>query len=595
MYSVSQAYKTLMASGNIQTKLTFTIGEDEYTEENILAGSFQVTNQCTDTKDITLGAVYVGQLTATLRNVNITRNNWRDKVIVPTFSVLIDADEDEWEDVPLGVFTITEATWKSSGVSIKAYDNMAKFDKALSLNQSGGYLYDFLVVACTDCGVTLGMTEAQVQALPNGLQYFSYYSEVEVDTWRDLLSWIAQTMGGYATINRAGELEIRTYGTTSVDTLGRANRHVNGSFSDYITKYTMLSYVSLAEKTTKIIAADPNNGTLMSLGTNPFLQTKSQAVPAAQNILTAIGNICYNPFKINTISNPAYDLGDVITFTGGIAGTTATCCLQKYVFKLHNRFEMSGYGADPNGAAARSKTEKEINNLATSASLSAMGFYEYRNVSEIVADNQRKQVVRIKIVTNVATRVHIHCNINLETEADDAITEVMATYIIDGTEQTLHPQETYIDGKHVLHLMYVLPMSANQTSHFFVYLDAINGAYTIEREGAWAYASGVGLVGDGIWDGEIECYDESVDITVDVTMTVQACTETISVATQVPVGGTLTDTAVVLTMPEVAYIESLTDSVSIINHGGADVRVLEDTDIRYTEDGELRMTEEEAS
>ena len=596
MYPVSQAYKDLMSSGIIQSKITFTIGEDEYTEENILAGSFQITNQCTDTKDITLGAVYVGQLTATLLNVNITRNNWRNKVIVPTFSVLIDEENDTWEDVPLGKFTIAEATWKSTGVVIRAYDNMTKFDKPFSISQSGGYMYDFLAVACSECDVDLGQTQAQIRALPNGTQFFSFYSEIEVSTWRDLISWIAQTMGGYATINRDGELEIRTYGQTSVDTLGRSNRHVNGSFSDYLTKYTMLSYVLLSEKATKIVSADPNDGTLMALGTNPFLQNKHQAVSATQNILTAIGNIRYNPFKISTISNPAYDLGDVITFTGGIAGTSIKSCIQKYVFKLRKNIELSGYGADPDGAAAKSKAQKELTSLALSSSLSAMGFYEYKNVTEIVANHARKQIVRLKIVTDAATRVHIHINVNLETESDDEVaTHIMATYVIDGSEQDLHPQETYIDGNHVLHLMYIMPMSGNQTSHFYAYLETDDGVYSIEREGVWAYASGAGLVGDGIWDGDIDAYDETEILTVDAAMTVTSASETLSVSKQTPITFEFEEEIGLFTLSDIQLLDDTNDSVRIIDHGSAEPRVLEDEETnRVTEDGDARMTEEEA-
>lgn len=594
MYPVSEAYKSLMAGGVIQSKITFTIGEDEYTEANILAGSFQITNQCTDTKDITLGAVYVGQLTATLLNVNITRNNWRNKVIEPVFSVLIDPEDDEWEDVPLGKFTITEATWKATGVTIRAYDNMVKFDKAFSLNQSGGYLYDFLLVACTECDVDLGMTEAQVQALPNGSMYFSFYSEIEVSTWRDLIGWIAQVMGGYATINRDGELEIRTYSQTSIDSLGRGDRHTGGSFSDYVTKYTMLSYVLLSEKATKIVSADPNDGTLMVLGTNPFLQNKHQAVEATQNILTAIANIRYNPYKVNTISNPAYDLGDVLTFTGGIAGTTTKGCVQKYVFKLRKSIELSGFGADPDSASAKSKTQKEINSIAQASSISAMGFYEYRNVNEIVSDHSRKQVVRLKIATDAATRVHIHCNINLETVSDDDIsTRIKAIYIIDGNEKDLHPQETYIDGYHVLHLMYIMPMSANQVSHFFVYLETDDGIYSIEREGAWAYASGVGLVGDGVWDGEIDVYDDVSLIDINYTLTVKTCSDSASVSKLTPTTADLEDEPELIDINEISVESNFVERVRIINYEQDQQRLCEDDDERITEDGDYRFTERE--
>lgn len=592
MYSVSQAYKALMAGDSIQTRLTFTIGNDEYTEENILANSFKITNQCTDTKDIVLGSVYIGQLTAILRNVNITRNNWSNQVITPTFSVLIDEEEDEWEDVPLGQFTITDATWKASGVEIKAYDNMRKFDKPFSLNQSSGFMYDFLLYACSECDVELAQSEIEIKALPNGTQYFVYYSDVDVSTWRDFISWIAQTMGGYAIVNREGKLEIHSYGQEAVDSLGKSNRHTGGAFSDYTTKYTMLSYVVIEGNETKVVSASPNDGSLMTLGANPFLQSSAIAEQAVQNILTAIGNIRYNPFKVSTISNPAYDLGDVIEFTDGIAGTSSLCCVQKYTFQLHKKIELSGYGADPNSAAAKSKIQKELSNVAKSAALSEMGFTEYRNVSEITATNERKQIVRLKLSTNATTKAHIHCSVNLQTVADADVTGIIATYVLDGTEQDLHPQETYIDGHHVLHLMYILPMVTNEITYFYIWLTAVDGSYTIAREGVWAYASGVGLVGDDVWDGIISIDDIYDPITVDINLTIVECEEELSVALQTPIGVSRFDSVHEVEIPETALEGTWLDAVTIIGDFGSRAIITESGEYNIAiEDGDALYTE----
>ena len=124
MYSVSNDYRAQIHNAVTRSYVTFTIGNTQYTEDNILQGSFKISNQCTGTNDVTLGAVYVGVLNATLRNVSITRQNWRGAVITPTFHFLVDEDLDTWETVPLGVYTISQAEWKASGVVVRAYDNM---------------------------------------------------------------------------------------------------------------------------------------------------------------------------------------------------------------------------------------------------------------------------------------------------------------------------------------------------------------------------------------------------------------------------------------------------------------------------------------
>lgn len=600
MYDVSEEYRETIHSEIFRTKLTFTIDNATYTDENILQGSLQLTNQCTDTKDVKLGAVYVAELTATLRKVNVARNLWRGKQITLTHWLQTDEDNDIWEAVPLGVFTISEAQWKASGVVIRAYDNMQKFDKPFSLNQSGGLLYDFLAYASTECDVALAQTEQELKALPNGTQFFSYFSASDVETWRDLISYIAQVYGGFATIDRTGKLVIKRYGGEAVDDLPTSSRHTGGTFSDYVTKYTAVSYVDIEAKEVRRLAAAVDDGITLALGSNPFLQNRQQAGDALPNILAAVQQIQYTPFSFTMASNPAYDLGDVVTCAGGIAGnSTNYCCIQKYIYAYHKKFTISGYGADPATASARSKTDKSIAGLSASTSADAMGFYEFRNVQQIHIDaGVKRRVVTMRIASTAETRVHFHFNINLRTTDNDAnsITYVTATYIVDGAEQDVKPEETYIDGKHVMHLMYVLPMLPNAISILTLYLTAASGTIDIERGGLWAYASGAGLVGDEEWNGILDLYDDANDFAIAEIVTFKTAAETITTNLQVPMGATLTDAAEDLAVQELQYTEALTDAVRVVNYEDEALRVTEDgEDVRTTEDGDNRFTEKEHS
>lgn len=599
MYNVSNEYRAKIHGDVYKTRMTFEIDGTTYTDDNVLQGSLTITNQCTDTKDVKVGAVYVGQLNATFRNVNIARNLWRGKQITVTSYLQIDEDEDTWEAVPVGVYTVSEAQWKASGVVVKAFDNMAKFDKPLSLNQSGGLLYDFLVVASSECDVDLAQTEQEIKALPNGTQFFSYFNANDVETWRDLISYIAQIFGGFATIDRTGKLVFRTYTQTAVDTLTTHDRHTDGVFSDYVTKYTAVSYIAIEAKEMRRYAAEVDDGVTMALGGNPFLQVRTQAATALPNILAAVEQIRYTPFAVKSAANAAYDLGDVLTCSGGIAGTTQTCCVQKITLQHHKAFRIQGFGADPTTAAAKSKTDKNIAGLSSSTAAGEIGFYEYRNVMPfIIGDNVRRRVMSLRCVSTAETRVQIHVNICLEAQTLEGFDKmnVVATYMIDAEEQDLHPTETYIDGKHVLHLMYILPMQQDSISMFVLYLTPQDGILIIDRGALWAFASGAGIVGDDEWDGIFDLIEEAVDFAIPDSIIVKTASEAISINAQVPVGATLSDNAVVLTMPETAYTEQLDERVRIVNHEDEAPRITEDgEDVRITEDGDTRFTEKEHS
>lgn len=596
MYNVSNDYLSKINSGIIKSKITFTVSGSNivYGDDNILNGSFSITNQSTDTKDVVLGSVYVGQLTATLRGVSVPRNSWRNVVITPSFNLEI--ANNTWESVPLGVFIVSEATHSKSGITIKAYDNMSKFDKAMSMNQSVGYLYDFLVLASQACNVTLAQSEQELKALPNGGTVFQFFSKSDVETWRDLISWVAQTCGGFATINRAGQLEIRTYGTNAVKEFEPQDRITGGEFSDYTTHYTGISYVDIEKQKTIYAGAQVDDGITMNLGSNPFLQVRSTAQTAVQTLLGVIADIEYTPFKMSILNNPIHDLGDVVEFAGGIAETSCTCCIMKYEFVHHAKYSMMGYGANPEEASAKSKTDKNISGIMAGQSVANMASYEYRNVTQIaIANAIERQIAKLKVLSNANTRVDIHININLQATASPQsdFTKAKVKYIVNSEEVALKPQETFIDGYHVMHLMYVLPVMANTTTYFIVRMSVEDGSINIERQGVWLYASGTGIVGDGTWDGTFDLEDEVTSFT-EPEIIFDAVTESVTITADTPLGASINDEVTSFTEPAITF-DDVDENVRITYHNTAFERVTEDGDTRLTEDGDIRYSEEEVT
>ncbi|MEE0896840.1 MAG: hypothetical protein U0L88_04345, partial [Acutalibacteraceae bacterium] len=258
MYQVSQAFKNKIKEPIQEHRLTGTIGNQSFSEDNIVEGSFTINNQSTDTSDVVLGSCYVGQLTAEFTGINIAYGNWINKTITPTFS--LNLGDNTWESVPLGIYKIKEAKHTDHGVQVTAYDNMIKFDKKFRkshyMNLAG--MWNIISQICTDAGVTLGMTQAQIEALPNGDRtginiYGSTGKKAEfandITTLRDLLFWVAQTLGCFATINRAGQLEFRQYTQNVVDVIASTDRIEGATFADYITHYVGIYVENLDDNT----------------------------------------------------------------------------------------------------------------------------------------------------------------------------------------------------------------------------------------------------------------------------------------------------------------------------------------------------------
>ena len=216
MYDVSDEYMQAISSVSFVEDLKGSVGRVAFGMENVIKGSFSISNQCCGSSSVEIGQVYVGELDCKFIGLNIQRKAYKGLQVIPQHGVLVG---DEFEYVPLGVFTIDKAEWSEDGISVTAYDNMSKFDKTFSITSTNGFVYDFLNYACQRCGVELGMTKAEIEELPNGKENFDLYEEVnDIKTFRDFLSWIAQTTATNAFVDREGKLYLRAYDVNPVDT-----------------------------------------------------------------------------------------------------------------------------------------------------------------------------------------------------------------------------------------------------------------------------------------------------------------------------------------------------------------------------------------
>lgn len=567
MYAVSENYKIAMKQPVQRFRMMGTIGDHSFTDDNILAGSFSITNQCTGNDEISLGQVYIGELNATFMNMPISRYGWKGLEIKPVFGMKL--PDGTYEDVPLGVFTVETAEWTASGVVIKAYDHMALLDKDCNKVITEVTPYQCAQAIAEATGVNFANTEAEFGAFANGTTMISETTTNDVETWRDLVSWLAQTIGCFATADRAGNIVFRSFNQTVVDTIDDAHRFTGGSFSDYVTRYTGLSVVNMEDSTTSYYSEDVDDGLTMNLGSNPFLQYGVAATKEemAKAILTAIQQIRYVPFTCRAIGNPAYDLGDVLVFQNGLADGDALYCITKFTFQYNQYFEMVGVGKDPSLASARSKTDKNLVGLASNTDENQLIHYRFTNTQVVeVGDGKRVPVASIRFATATkASEVSLWAELLLDTKLstthaigstklkdvtitdassptaielqneikelqagvssiDERITSaeteltapdkmtVTVSYTLAGDEIDYHPVETYdVSGKHIFSLHYYIgDVKANTVYLFVIFLTAAGGSLYLDTNCINAVIEGMGLAGTGKWDGTINAEEEFV-------------------------------------------------------------------------------------
>ena len=596
MYSVSQAYiNKLKEISKKRRRIRGSIGSVTFTENDILEGSFSYTDIAVKSADIKLGGVFIGSLKLTFLDSfisRIPRGSWRGRELNITIGLFlgIENDTEVWEDVPLKPFVIDEANHSALGVDVVAYDAMSRFDASIQMNVSSGNMYGFLSLACQYCDVALGMTAEEVGALPNGDQILGLFPDNDIETWRDMISWLAVTAGGFATIDRDGALVIRTWKNEADIEIGINDRFDGGSWSDFSTNYTAVELQNMEDGTTSYYPLVVDNGLTMSLGANPFIQYGLPSTKEAQarNILTAIQNLKYVPFSSTSLIDPCLDLGDVILYSDGIADD-ALCCVMRIDFSFQKGATVKGFGKNPSLNGARSAQDKAIAQQAKNTKNQGIIYYPYINADEIEIDTTEKRLYRIAFATAEPTTVEMMHELKLLSEFDSDTQSIELSYYYDGDELSYHPVDTYDEeGYHILKGDYwIQGVESGSTHHWEVRAKTTSGTAVISYGDLRALLKGQGMVASVSFDGTLEIADEYEPFAIG--QNVVSLTDSVVVTRQTAgVAFSLSDVFTTWSIGQ--NVVALNDTMDLKGDAPIYNRITQDGDSRVTQDGDVRVT-----
>ena len=421
MYQVSDAFLQAVQENTRSYywtgKITTTKGlVYEFEPKDIVKGSGYISSQCCGSTEIELGTVYAAELGITLFT-DIDRYTLEDAKMEITYHLrLSDGTE---ETVPMGIFEVSEANRNVKTLELKAYDYMLRFEKDFNGFETVGKAYDFIALCCKACDVEFAQTEAEITAMPNGSEGLSIYTDNDIETYRDVLYYVGQVLGGFFCINREGKLELRKYGVTPVMTVQQKHRF-SSSFSDFITRYTAVSSTNMKTQTAEYYALETDDGLTMNLGVNPLLQfgleeTRKQL---CTNILNDIAVVDYVPFDSDTIGNPALDLGDVIQFTGGQADADRISAITSMQCKIGGKHTLKGVGKNPRLAQAKSKNDKNISGLLNQIEAGKIGIHTFTNASAFTVGDTNTKIISIEFVTSEDNHAQFFGQIIVDVAAD---------------------------------------------------------------------------------------------------------------------------------------------------------------------------------
>lgn len=551
MYPVSDAFMQVIKSNTRKYYWTGTITTSdkktyEFGNGDIVKGSGYISRQCCGNSEIELGSVYAAELGISLF-CDIDRYTLDDAEIKLWFHLLL--DDGNTESIPMGVFYVAEANRRIKTLELKAYDGMLNLDKSFNKGLSSAYPYEFLSLLSKACHVELAQTKEEIEALPNGMELLGIYQDNDIESWRDFLFYLAQTLGCFAVIDRYGKLSLTSYGSTPVMAIDIRHRF-SSSFSDFVTRYTAVSSTNKKMETAEYYAKDPDDGLTMNLGVNPLLQfgleeTRKRII---NTILDVVSTVEYVPFDSETIGNPAMDLGDVLRFTGGHADETKQSAITSIYTRINGKQTVKCVGKNPRLAAAKSKNDKNISGLISSIGETKLSIYTFTNALALDAGEEKQSIINMEFASGDETNAEFHAQAIMEVESnpntrtltaettidlgtttddegnevenkkvisfplswnEDGKTALSVFYVLDGHEvEEFHPKESWLSGKHLLTLYYpIIGLTANQLHTFEVLISMKNGTGHIEAQNIMATITGQGLGVQERWDGRITAED----------------------------------------------------------------------------------------
>ena len=519
MFEVSEKFKNAVRQNTRKYEWYGTITTKsgkayKFSAKDIVKGSGYIKWQCCSSSEIELGTVYAAEMGISLFS-EIDRYTLEDAAIRLYYSLTL--SDGAVESIPMGIFEVSEANRKVRTLEIKAYDYMLRFEKTLKLESSSGTPYQFLKAACDACKVEMAQTVAEINALPNGKTTLGIYSDNDIETFRDLIYYVAQVLGCFCQIDRYGKLVLKKYGNTSVWNVPQKERF-DSSYSDFVTRYTAISSTNQISQTAEYIAMEKDDALTMNLGINPLMQfgLKSVRERMLREILTALQKVNYVPFDSNTIGNPALEVGDVLRFSGGHADETQISCITSIECKINGKMSLKCVGKNPRLASAKSKNDKNITGLMNSVESGKTIIYNFVNVAPFVIGQSLTNVMDIDFTATEDTTAAFQCEMLLEVVKpeisedtdikEDTFPELTIVYKLNNESiDNFMPTKTCLYGKHIVTLFFpISKVIENSSNTFSMYLKISSGTVKIEEAQIRATISGQGLAaGLGDWNGRI--------------------------------------------------------------------------------------------
>lgn len=590
MFLVSDAYKLAVADSHRKSKMraVLTIGSTviNLDDNDIIKDTVYVTNQCTNGNEYEYGCTYAAECGITIKSA-VDRYALYDAKLELFWSLWTG---EAWEEIPLGVFYVSEPNRINDKISIKALDAMTKLD-AYTTEDTTGTMPQLMAYIAEKCGVELAQTQEELAAFPNA-DYLLSVEVDKVDSYRDLLSYLGMLTASFAIFDRYGKLKLVPYATEPCVEFGKKQRFTNSMFSDYTTVFSGVKARFIAEENYAPYEVGDKSGLVLDLGDNPILRGLPETKKAVlENIYGILQGVSYTPFELETLGNPALDLGDYVKNVGvGRDGKTYISPITYSYWTYRGKHKLKAVGGNPKLVGITKLRDKYTKSLEGEIQAKSLMIKEYRNADEIVFNTKETEIARLNFsATENSKPIFLLC-VRLSVDLDGVL---VLQFCMDGAADEKRLYRKYLErGEHYITIADIYTVENNdrhtinimasmeyyesdtrkkeadlQTQKNFLDALATTGATvadnivqfptyevaeinttvanaTIKSGEVCAILYGQGIAGEGKWDGTLN-FSENINVSIDfkgnLSFDLDNFAENIDTRLQTPIGGSFVE------------------------------------------------------
>lgn len=201
------------------------------------------------------------------------------------------------EYIPMGYFTAGKPKKSDDQITFTAYDRMMNTERTFSMDGINTNTLSVLsrIQEITGVPVQTSGLEPITMKVPKGYNC------------REVLSYVAQLYGMFATCNRKGQIELHTYVDSDYE-VGTGRYWGSFEHNDYVFDVSKLVCYTGQDKDGKSISVTSGTGARAVSFSNPFM---TQAV--LDSVLTSLKGFSYMPGTVKMLGDPRLDPWDVLT------------------------------------------------------------------------------------------------------------------------------------------------------------------------------------------------------------------------------------------------------------------------------------------